>query len=257
MLVARDSRYSRRGTLGLLSGLAAGESQGVTVYLPPGLTETALEALIADVIGPGERPPGLAETAATSPTGAAIFWGQTRRLMVRPPFPLAENLVLTGMKTAPLEALLERDHTIGLVLVRLGRFAVGVCRGEHLIASKTGSGLVHGRHRKGGSSQRRFERRREKQVEVFLERVCGHAEQQLAPHVSDIEHLVYGGAWTTIMALQKTCPFLARFRDRTLPSLLDIAQPRQATLQHAVSAVWCSRVTEWSREETDTATDTR
>ena len=60
-----------------------------------------------------------------------------------------------------------------------------------------------------------------------------------------VDYIVYGGAQTTILLLQKRCPFLRQFDDRTLPALLDIAEPRQPVLEGAVGRIWSSRVIEW------------
>ncbi len=185
------------------------------------------------------------ELVTGSRTGTVIYWGPTRKFLIRPPFPLKEQFVAPGCDTGPLRSLLEQHYTVALLLVRLGSFAIGVWEKDKLLASKTGTGLVHGRHRKGGSSQRRFERRREKQVDVFLERVCGHAREQLGPHTENIDFFAYGGAWNTIATLQNECPFLRKFEDRLLPPLLDISNPRRSVLEAAIADVMSSRVTEW------------
>ena len=132
--------------------------------------------------------------------------------------------------------------------MRLGAYAIGICDGENLVSSKVGTGLVHGRHRQGGSSAHRFERHRDKQIEYFLTRVCQHAREQLEPQAKALDYVVYGGAWTTILLLQKQCPFLGQFDEPTLPPLLDIPEPRQAVLETAVNRVWSSTVIEWRED---------
>jgi len=193
----------------------------------------------------------MTELVTGSRTGAVIYRGKSRLILIRPPFPLKEQFISPGCDTVPLRSLLEHRYTIALLLVRLGNFAIGVWEKDRLLASKTGTGLVHGRHRKGGSSQRRFERRREKQVDVFLERVCGHATEQLGPHMGNIDFFAYGGAWNTIASLQNECPFLRKFEDRLLPPLLDIPSPRRSVLEAAIVDVLSSRVTEWHNTPTD------
>ena len=171
------------------------------------------------------------------------------KYLVLPPFPVAEKYIAGGYEVAPLRALLQRDFTVAVVLVRLGAYAVGVCQGEKLVSSKVGTGLVHGRHRQGGSSQHRFERHREKQIEYFLTRVCTHAREHIEPHARSLDYIAYGGAWTTILSLTKQCPFLKQFDDRTLPPLLDIPDPRQPVLESAITRVWSSTVIEWRESE--------
>ena len=245
MLVSRQFRFNRSKTLDLLNGLDEVGGQAVSIYLPPGLAESDTRKLIVKAFPAQDIPLGIVELVAASSTGAAIFWGPSRKLLIRPPFPLVEHFMSPDIDVEPLCSMLESTCTVALILVRLGAFVIGVCQGEQLVTSKTGTGLVHGRHRKGGSSQRRFERRRENQARDFLGRVCGHARQQLEPYAKDLDYLVYGGAWTTIQSLKKQCPFLKEYEDRTLPPLLSIPQPRRAVLEKAVTDVWSSTITEW------------
>jgi hypothetical protein len=249
MLISRQYRLNRLKTLDLLNGLETAGGQAVSIYVPPGLSEADTRELVDKALPAQDIPTEITEAVATSSTGAVIFWGMSRKLLVWPPFPLKERFVSIDINTEPLRLMLESSSTIGMVLVRLGAFAIGVCQGEQLATSKTGTGLVHGRHRKGGSSQRRFERRRENQAREFLERVCGHARQQLEPYVKDIDYLIYGGARTTIQSLKKQCPFLGQFEDRTLPPRLNIPQPRRAVLEEVVTDVWSSTITEWHDKE--------
>ena len=114
--------------------------------------------------------------------------------------------------------------------------------------SKTGTGLVHARHKKGGSSQARFARHREKQIEQFMARVCSHVRQHIEPYARSLEYMVYGGARTTIFSLHKQCPFLSQFEDRILRMLLDIPEPRQAVLEEAIGRIWSSDVIEWCED---------
>jgi peptide subunit release factor 1 (eRF1) len=132
--------------------------------------------------------------------------------------------------------------------VRLGTYAIGVSGGENLVSCKTGTGLVHGRHRQGGSSAHRFERHRDKQIEYFLTRVCQHIREQWEPHAKTLDYVVYGGAWTTMQLLQKRCPFLERLATPALPPLLDIPEPNRSVLETAVKRVWSSTVMEWRED---------
>jgi Actinobacteria/chloroflexi VLRF1 release factor len=52
-------------------------------------------------------------------------------------------------------------RTIGLLLVRLGGYSVGIARAGMVLVAATGSRPVHGRSAAGGQSQQRFARRRE------------------------------------------------------------------------------------------------
>jgi peptide subunit release factor 1 (eRF1) len=231
--------------LGFLDELASTEGKAVSLYLPQGTTQDRVENLLGKVFATSATPPGMVEAAAGSGMGAAFFLSPRQMCLVFPPFPIAEEYVTNGYDVEPLRSLLSRNFVIALVLVRLGSYSIGVCRGTELIDSKTGTGLVHARHKKGGSSQARFARHREKQIEQFLIRVCGHVREHIEPHARSLDYLVYGGARTTILLLRKQCPFLGQFDDRILRMLLDIPDPRKPVLEKAVSTVWSTDVIEW------------
>jgi hypothetical protein len=242
-LKAERRTFGRAGLLefiGRLEEMASGPS--LTLYLPPGLSAAGLEKLLKG------SPAEAIKYAAASPTGAIVFLINEKLSLVLPPFPIIEELSVRNLETGPLRSILTYYYRIGIVLVRLGSYAIGVCEGENLVTSKVGTGLVHGRHRQGGSSAHRFERHRDKQIEYFLTRVCQHAREHLEPYVKSLDFLAYGGARTTILLLQKRCPFLSRIETPTLPPLLDIHEPRQAVLEDAVRRVWSGTVIEWQEE---------
>ena len=245
MLISKRFHLGRSKMLDFLDELALTEGKAISLYVPQGTTQDRAESLLGKVFAAGVVPPGMAEAAAGSGTGAVFFWSPPRMYLVLPPFPIAEEYMTNGYDVEPLRSLLSHDFLIALVLVRLGAYSIGICRGAELIDSKTGTGLVHARHKKGGSSQARFARHRGKQIEQFLIRVCGHAREHIEPHARSLDYLVYGGARTTILVLRKRCPFLSQFDDRILRMLLDIPDPRKAVLEKAVGAVWSTDVIEW------------
>jgi len=190
-------------------------------------------------------PPSLAKRVTNSTTVAVLFWGEQHRYLVLPPFPITEKRVFWGYDVEPLRSLLQREFIIALILVRLGTYAIGVFQGEKLLSSKVGTGLVHSRHKKGGTSQHRFERHREKQIEDFFKRICTHAREHLEPHIQQLDYVVYGGTRNTLLSLRKQCQFLQQVDKRALGLLLNIRQPRQATLEAAIGKAWSSKVTRW------------
>ncbi len=222
------------------------DSGAASLYMLPGLSVPEIEDSLAKIRVqsiPGE----LTEMAANSKNGAVLFWGSTRKYLVLPPFPFREKTMFAGCITEPLRQLLDSNFKIGLILVHLGTYAIGICQGEELITSKVGTGLVHGRHKKGGSSQQRFQRRRQKQVQEFLDRVCIHVLEQLEPYAQELNYIVYGGPRHTILLLQKRCAFLKSLEDRVLP-LLDVPALRQKVLETTVGRIWSSCIIEWQEE---------
>ena len=218
----------------------------LSVYLPPGLTLLEAEDTLvkAGLLSPASE---IVQTVAASGNGAVLFWGSQRRCLVLPPFPLAEKLIFPGLNTEPLRILVNTDFRIGLILVHLGSYAIGLCQGDKLISSKVGTGLVHGRHKKGGSSQQRFQRRRDKQVQEFLDRVCRHVRELLEQHAQQIDYVLYGGPRQTVLLLQKRCPILESLTDRSLP-LLNVPSLGQKVLETTVDRIWSSSITQWQEE---------
>ena len=224
------------------------DPDAVSIYLPPGATVPEIEELLARIkLKP--YPDGLNEAITGSKRGTVLFWGEERKSLILPPLPFTKKTFLEGYVPEPLQELVESDTKIGLILVHLGSYAVGICQGERLISSKVGTGLIHGRHKKGGSSQQRFQRRRQNQVQEFLDRVCGRVREQFGPQVNGLDYVVYGGPHQTILQLQKRCPFLESLSDRVLP-LMDVPALRQKVLESAASRLWSSHITEWQEART-------
>ena len=233
--------------LGFLDEIEQNPEPGaISTYILPGSSTLEIEDMLRQN-GVQAIPDELSQLAANSKNGAILFWGDIRKCLVLPPFPLSEKTTFGGYVTDPFRPLLTTDFIIGLVLVHLGSYAVGLCRGEKLISSKVGTGLVHGRHKKGGSSQQRFQRHRENQVREFLDRVCLHTREQLEPHAQIVNYIAYGGPRQTVLLLQKRCPFLRSFEDRAL-FLLDVPSPRQVVLETAMGRIWSSYIIDWQEE---------
>jgi Actinobacteria/chloroflexi VLRF1 release factor len=123
-----------------------------------------------------------------------------------------------------------RDRTVGVLLVRLGGHAAGVFHGRDLVDSKVGRRNVHGRHKKGGSSQRRFERRRDEQARVALQSAADVAARILLPHTGELDALVTGGDRSAIETVLED-PRLAPLRGLVTSRVLDVPDPRLSVLR--------------------------
>lgn len=235
----------------MLDELEGAGGAATSLYVPHDLPATDAEKTLRAPLGAGieEALSDITDTVARSRTGAVIFWGEQRKCLVTPPFPVREGLFSSGYDVELLRALLQQERTVALILVRLGAYAVGVFQGERLVSSKVGTGLVHSRHRQGGSSAHRFERHREKQMEYFFTRACNHVREHLEPRLQQIDYVIYGGERHTLLSFRKQCEFLQKFDDRTLEALLNVREPRQATLQAAIGQVWSSEVVVWDEGE--------
>jgi hypothetical protein len=220
----------------------SGAGVAFTLYVKPGTCRAEIETMLAQALDRGETLDTLAEKAAGSPTGAVIFYTMGRGYVTWPPFPLAETGLRRGFEPGPLRSLLERDWRLGLILVRLGRYAVGAFEGNKLMAGKAGTGLVHARHRQGGSSANRFARHREKQMEYFFTRIEGHAQEVLGPYLGSIDYIVYGGARDTLLRMWKQCAFFESLRSKTVDRLIPLREPRRSTFEDALGQAYMSAV---------------
>jgi len=161
-----------------------------------------------------------------------------------PPVPPAAGLAaLPGLSDTPdqpaavAEALAAHaitPRTVGVLLVRLGGYAVGVFTGypPALADSKTGSRLVHGRSAAGGWSQHRFARRREKQANEALAAAADAAAAVFGrqPGAVALDAVVLGGDKRAVAELRddpRLAPYLARAADR----FLTVPDPKRAVLE--------------------------
>jgi hypothetical protein len=176
----------------------------------------------ADEHGPVERTEVRAERVTFVGAGAVDC---------DPPFPpLAATGVRDGFAPAPLLDHVARERVVGVLLVRLGGHAAGVFSGRRLVTSKVGSRPVHGRHRAGGSSQRRFERRREGQARVALHAAADVAARVLLEHRRDLDAVVLGGdrrALAEVLEDPRLRPLVPLVAER----VLDVPDPRLAVLR--------------------------
>jgi len=206
--------------------LKAGESQGT----PLSAASAALRSTLSTVAGPG----------AIFPFGLVLFWSRALSFAVRPPLPPKDSARLEGWDTRPLLDLLGRPHDLGIILLRRGGFSVGVFNGDMLVASKTGTRFVKNRHRKGGQSQRRFDRIREKQIDELFDKTCEVAWEKLRPFLPRIEAIFLGGDRRTVQAFRAQCDRLAQFGGRLQERFVPTPEPRQETLRLAYDMIWRS-----------------
>jgi len=254
MLVCSRRKINRPKLLRLLDDLEDAPGSAISLYMTPGLPLSEIERMLEVASVGDEILTDASKLVSRSTTGAVLFWGEQEKCLVLPPFPVAEKLLSSGYDVESLRWLIQQDFIVALILLRLGAYAIGVFRGEELLSSKVGTGYIHSRHRKGGSSQRRFERGREKQVENFFDRVCSRVRERLEPYVGQLDYVVYGGERHTLLSFRKRCEFLRAIHDRTLRSSVNVREPKQATLEAAIDRVWSSEIIQWQGNQSLGAT---
>lgn len=237
---ARRQELTRRGLEALLADLEASPGDWLTVCLPPG-TPPPVDDLAEVQAGWLKEVESLAREL-DSETGAVFFWSEGRRVAVLPPFPLREASCRAGCDTAPLRSLLAAPRKVGVVLVRLGRYAVGVFEGGRLVDSKSGHRFVKGRHRAGGQSAQRFVRVREKQARELFDKACEEARARFEPVERGLDHVFLGGDRHTLTAFLKRCPYLRRLQDRTMKRVLPVGRPSRDALEAMPREIYTSQV---------------
>ena len=233
----------------------------ITVYARAGHIQVSLDAVQRGDFPGLEKLTQMAPKIMTSDTGAVVFWSQDngsailglqgRGLVILPPFPVQRDQMLEGWNATQLRAMLSRKYVLGVILLRLGRFAVGVWEGEMLMSSKTGTRYVGSKHSAGGRSQKRFERGRDKQVQEIFQKTCSVVMQKFAPYEDRIDHIILGGEKFTLGGFLKRCDYLQRQSPKILSRVLDVRKPGQMGLEEAIRKVWESQV--FSFDENDNA----
>ena len=214
-----------------------------TVYLAPWSAPPPLAELSQGFVD-AEGLDRVTDAVAASDVGAAIFWdGRVLRVVI-PPLPLAVDMQAEGIDSTPLLALLDTSPVIAACLVRLGRYGIGVYRGERVLATKTDRRFVKGRHKKGGSSSNRFRRIREGQAHELYKDVCEELQKHVGPHEQDVEHFFLGGEAHTLAGFREWCPWAARFEGVLRKRVLDVREPGHDALLALPRTLWESVVYE-------------
>jgi hypothetical protein len=154
-----------------------------------------------------------------------ITCADTTAVTLRAPFPWTPGPALLTTFTAQAQ----ESHRAAVLLVRRGRWAVGVFDGAELVASKVDARLVQGRTAAGGWSQQRFARRRGNQTDAVVTHAAETAVRVLVPHVPTVTALFTGGDRGLVDDV------LADPRLRALAALrrepaLDVGEPTKAVL---------------------------
>ena len=133
---------------------------------------------------------------------------------------------------APLTALTvaaQRAHRAAVVLVRRGRWAVGVFDGAQLVVSKVDARQVQGRTAAGGWSQQRYARRRGHQTDAVVAHAVETAARVVLPHLDGLVALFVGGDRLLVddVLADKALAGLAPLRREPF---LDVGEPTKVVL---------------------------
>ncbi|MFW9936569.1 MAG: peptide chain release factor aRF-1 [Candidatus Thorarchaeota archaeon] len=92
----------------------------------------------------------------------------------------------------PLEEMLTPKEVYGLIVIGRQKSAVGYVKGNHVEVVKEFTSGIHGKHRAGGQSQRRFERQMEEDEKQFYRRISDNINEVFLP-IEDLRGIFIGG----------------------------------------------------------------
>jgi hypothetical protein len=154
-----------------------------------------------------------------------IRCADTTTVVLRAPFPWTPAPPLLGTFTAAAR----QPHRAAVLLVRRGRWAVGVFDGSDLVVSKVDARQVQGRTAAGGWSQQRFARRRGNQTDAVVAHAVETAVRVLLPHAAAVEALFSGGdrgLADDVLTDPRLAPLAALRREPAL----DVGEPTKVVL---------------------------
>jgi hypothetical protein len=225
-----------------LAGLEQPEGESIALYVEPGHLLPYLESLGLQQMVWLQEIKGLPANLVDSETGLILFWSDDPKYVLVPPFPVDVDQFFPVWDTSYLRALLEKKYLLGVVLLRLGGYSVGVFEGDRLLTSKTGTRFVKARHKAGGRSQKRFARRREEQSRWLFDKACSVVATQFAAYEERLDYVFLGGDRLTLHSFLKRCEYLQRLGGKTLGRVLSVAKPRYEALCNAPAQIWKTRV---------------
>jgi hypothetical protein len=175
--------------------------------------------------GVAERHGSFAEVTLDDAGVVHVTCADTTTLVLRAPFDWSPGPALLSSFTAAAR----QPRRAAVLLVRRGRWAVGVFDGADLVVSKVDARLVQGRTAAGGWSQQRFARRRGHQTDAVVSAAADTAERVVLPHAGGLTALFTGGDRGLVDDV------LADPRLRALAGLrrepaLDVGEPTKAVL---------------------------
>src|SRR4051812_26481520 len=154
-----------------------------------------------------------------------ITCADTTTVVLRAPFDWTPGPApLSGFTAAA-----RQPRRAAVLLVRRGRWAVGVFSGTELVASKVDARLVQGRTAAGGWAQQRFAPRRADQTDAVVTAAADTAARVLLPHAGSVEALFTGGDRGLVEEVLSD-PRLRPLAELRREPALEVAEPTKAAL---------------------------
>ena len=164
------------------------------------------------------------------------------RMAMLPPFPITESSESSSYED--LRALISKHQVVGIILLRLGHWAVAIAEDGKLGVTKTGSRYVKSQHKKGGQSSNRFRRGREKWIRELFDQAGEVASTRFRDYAGHIDYLSLGGDRVVLGRFLKRVKLPNDIGERVLPNRIAVDQPGRKALDSAVLDAWSYRVYE-------------
>lgn len=171
-----------------------------------------------------------------SETGTVLLKGE-KTFLVIPPFPVEKTF--RGDRGYFIEQM-NREFNLGIILLRLGEYSLGVFKGRELAIHKTGTQFVGGKTRAGGQSAARYSRIRDGQINDFFKKVCSQVREKFALYEGSIDYVFFGGDSKMIKTFLKSCEYLEKFS--VMKRVLNVRHMKLESLKNSLKEVWKFRV---------------
>ena len=174
-------------------------------------------------------------------TGLVLFHSAASLHVIAPPLPVREDKATEGPPdTGVLRKMLGDQFRVGLVLVTWGAYNAAVFQGSQRSHGKKGTGHIHPHHKKGGSSQARFQRRTQEQRREFLKRVGARIDTEFEGE--DIDYVFFGGNRLILKPLAEHSLFMRRAADKRMPRILNVERADREGMETAIEDAFTSIV---------------
>ncbi len=167
-----------------------------------------------------------------SETGA-IFINGKKSFLIIPPFPVEKD---QKVEKKDILKILDNDYNLGIILLRLGEYSIGVFKDKKLLSHKTGTQFVSGKTKAGGQSAARYSRVREGQINDFFKKVCFQIKAKFKPYETNIDFIFFGGDSTVAKEFIKNCDYLKKFK--IMKRVLNIRHMKHESLKDSLKEVW-------------------
>ena len=240
-------QITKTATLRLLSELEASEEEWTTIYLTPQSAQPRMSRLFSERTADPRvvEIAGIIEDGAVQRalerfyTGLVLFHSKDAVHALVPPLAIREDAATRGpANTTPLREMLEVTYRTVIVLVTWGAYILALYEGSDMLVYRKGTGHIHKHHKKGGSSQARFQRRTEEQRREFLKRAGTRIDEYLGGQQAD--HLFFGGNRLILRPIRAQSRFMNENADITSVRTLQAKRGDRDTLEAAIYEAYSS-----------------